>query len=101
MIAYYINKYIDIINSLSDLIETSPFKTKYIIEKMGMTQSTFYKKLREKKFAPEEVLTLSQFIEASDELDYKDEIIQSMEQARRGEIMHHNDVMEKAYSRFS
>lgn len=101
MIVYYINRYIDIINNLSNLIETSPFKTKYIIEKMGMSPSTFYKKLREQKFAPEEVLTLSQFIDENNELEYREQIMEAREQVRRGETIPHSEVMEKAYSRFS
>lgn len=96
-----VSQYIDIVNNLNHIIEKSPYKSKYIIDKMGMKASTFYKKAREKKFTPEEVLSLAQIIDTDVEQRERDKalVLQGIEQIERGEVIDHSEVMARARKR--
>lgn len=96
-----VSQYIDIVNNLNHIIEKSPYKSKYIIDKMGMKASTFYKKAREKKFTPEEVLSLAQIIDTDEEQRERDKalVLQGMEDAKQGRVIEHSEVMARAYKR--
>lgn len=58
-----IEKYIEIRNNIDEILKNSPFKMSYIIEKSGIKKPTFFKKLKEKRFTPEELLVISKTIE--------------------------------------
>ena len=44
-----IKNYIKISNSIDEILKNSPFKMKYIIEKSGISEPTFFRKMKEKK----------------------------------------------------
>lgn len=74
-----IEKYIEIQNNIDQIIKNSPFKMSYIIEKSGIKKPTFFKKLKEKRFTPEELLTISQTIEPKHwRNETKEEILESL-----------------------
>lgn len=58
-----IEEYIDILNNIDEILKNSPFKMSYIIEKSGIKKPTFFKKLKEKRFTPEELLVIAKTIE--------------------------------------
>lgn len=58
-----IKNYIKISNSIDEILKNSPFKMSYIIEKSGIKKPTFFKKLKEKRFTPEELLVIAKTIE--------------------------------------
>jgi len=58
-----IKNYIKISNSIDEILKNSPFKLKYIIEKSGISEPTFFRKMKEKKFLPEELLKIAEIIE--------------------------------------
>lgn len=74
-----IEKYIEIQNNIDQILKDSPFKMSYIIEKSGIKKPTFFKKLKEKRFTLEELLTISQTIEPKQwRNETKEEILESL-----------------------
>ena len=74
-----IEKYIEIQNSIDEILKNSPFKMSYIIEKSGIKKPTFFKKLKEKRFTPEELLVISKTIEVRQwRNETKEEILESL-----------------------
>ena len=77
-----IEKYIEIQNNIDEILKNSPFKMSYIIEKSGIKKPTFFKKLKEKRFTPEELLIISKTIEPKQwRNETKEEILESLKRA--------------------
>jgi predicted transcriptional regulator len=77
-----IEKYIEIQNNIDQILKDSPFKMSYIIEKSGIKKPTFFKKLKEKRFTPEELLTISKTIEPKQwRNETKEEILESLKRS--------------------
>lgn len=76
-----IEKYIEIQNNIDEILKNSPFKMSYIIEKSGIKKPTFFKKLKEKRFTPEELLVISKTIEPQWKNETKEEILESLKRA--------------------
>jgi hypothetical protein len=77
-----IEKFIEIQNNIDEILKNSPFKMSYIIEKSGIKKPTFFKKLKEKRFTPEELLVISKTIEPKQwRNETKEEILESLERA--------------------
>ena len=77
-----IQKYIEIQNNIDEILKNSPFKMSYIIEKSGIKKPTFFKKLKEKRFTPEELLVISKTIEPKQwRNETKEEILESLRKA--------------------
>ncbi|MCD1117884.1 hypothetical protein [Chryseobacterium turcicum] len=77
-----IEKYIEIQNNIDEILKNSPFKMSYIIEKSGIKKPTFFKKLKEKRFTPEELLVISKTIEIKEwKNETKEEILESLKRA--------------------
>jgi len=75
-------KYIEIQNNIDQILKDSPFKMSYIIEKSGIKKPTFFKKLKEKRFTPEELLTISKTIEPKQwRNETKEEILESLKRS--------------------
>ena len=77
-----IEKYIEIQNNIDEILKNSPFKMSYIIEKSGIKKPTFFKKLKEKRFTPEELLVISKTIEPQWRNETKEEILESLKRAQ-------------------
>ncbi|WP_265429521.1 hypothetical protein [Chryseobacterium sp. YIM B08800] len=79
-----IEKYIEIQNNIDEILKNSPFKMSYIIEKSGIKKPTFFKKLKEKRFTPEELLVISKTIEPKQwRNETKEEILESLKQTEQ------------------
>ena len=77
-----IEKFIEIQNNINKKIKNSPFKMSYIIEKSGIKKPTFFKKLKEKRFTPEELLVISKTIEVRQwRNETKEEILESLKKS--------------------
>ncbi len=96
-----IKNYIKISNSIDEILKNSPFKMKYIIEKSGISEPTFFRKMKEKKFLPEELLKIAEIIEP--EKISKDDILEAiqegLEDVKNGRITEHSVVMEEVKER--
>lgn len=94
-----IEKYIEIQNSIDEILKNSPFKMSYIIEKSGIKKPTFFKKLKEKRFTPEELLAISKTIEPKQwRNETKEEILESLKRSeedfKNGRVHDFSEVME-------
>lgn len=94
-----IEKYIEIQNNIDEILKNSPFKMSYIIEKSGIKKPTFFKKLKEKRFTPEELLVISKTIEPKQwRNETKEEILESLKRSeedfKNGRVHDYKDVME-------
>lgn len=79
-----IEKYIEIQNNIDQILKNSPVKLSFIIEKSGIKKPTFFKKLKEKRFTPEELLNIAQHCEPKEwRNETKEEILESL---KRSEI---------------
>lgn len=58
-----IQKYIEIQNNIDQIIKNSPVKLSFIIEKSGIKKPTFFKKLKDKRFTPEELLIIAKYVD--------------------------------------
>lgn len=95
-----IEKYIEIQNNIDEILKNSPFKMSYIIEKSGIKKPTFFKKLKEKRFTPEELLIISKTIEPQWRNETKEEILESLKRSeddfRNGRVHDYKEVMQAA-----
>jgi len=93
-----IKNYIKISNSIDEILKNSPFKMKYIIEKSGISEPTFFRKMKEKKFLPEELLKIAEIIEPEKSL------LQSLKEAENdfenGIFYFDDEVMKISEERF-
>ncbi|KQT17556.1 hypothetical protein ASG31_09140 [Chryseobacterium sp. Leaf404] len=99
-----IEKYIEIQNNIDEILKNSPFKMSYIIEKSGIKKPTFFKKLKEKRFTPEELLVISKIIEPKEwRNETKEEILESFlraeEDFKNGRIYSYDQVKERSRKR--
>ena len=99
-----IEKYIEIQNNIDEILKNSPFKMSYIIEKSGIKKPTFFKKLKEKRFTPEELLVISKTIEVKEwRNETKEEILESFVRAeedfKSGRVYTYDQVKERSKKR--
>ncbi|WP_312343382.1 hypothetical protein [Chryseobacterium binzhouense] len=92
-----IEKFIEIQNNIDEILKKSPFKMSYIIEKSGIKKPTFFKKLKEKRFTPEELLRISKTIEPIWKNETKEEILESLKKSeedfQNGRVHDYKEVM--------
>ncbi len=97
-----IKNYIKISNSIDETLKNSPFKLKYIIEKSGISEPTFFRKMKEKKFLPEELLKIAEIIEPERiSNDVLSAIQEGLNDVRRGKITEHSIVMDEVKERIA
>jgi predicted DNA-binding transcriptional regulator AlpA len=97
-----IKKYISISESIDEILKNSPFKLKYIIEKTGISEPTFFRKMREKKFNADELLKIAEILEPEEKK--LDDLLKSLDNADKdfdkGIFSNHETVMKKSQERF-
>ncbi|MBF4464636.1 hypothetical protein [Flavobacterium sp. LC2016-12] len=87
--------YRNIVNNIEDLMNKSPFKKGYIIEKVGIPSPTFYRKLKSRTFTPDEVLSIAKIL--SPEECFRLELLADIEQAKQeyveGNFITHEEML--------
>ncbi|WP_312083903.1 hypothetical protein [Epilithonimonas hominis] len=74
-----IQKFIEIQNNIDQILKNSPVKLSFIIEKSGIKKPTFFKKLKEKRFTPQELLIIAEHVEPKTwRNETKEEILESL-----------------------
>lgn len=98
-----IKNYIKISNSIDEILKNSPFKLKYIIEKSGISEPTFFRKMKEKKFLPEELLKIAEIIEPEkiSNDDILNAILEGIDDVKSGRITEHSIVMSEVKERIA
>lgn len=87
-------EYKNILTRLSDLIDNSPYKKGFIIEKVGITAPTFYRKLKTLSFTPDETLSIIRLLTPEDAYlyDLKQSIKRGKEDYKKGNIHSRSEV---------
>ncbi|MFD2942596.1 hypothetical protein [Flavobacterium notoginsengisoli] len=87
--------YKNIVDNIEVLMEKSPYKKKYIIEKVGIPSPTFYRKLKAQSFTPDEVLSIAKVLspEENFRLELKAEIEQAKREFEEGNFTTHEDML--------
>lgn len=87
--------YKNIVENIESLINKSPFKKSYIIEKAGIPTPTFYRKLKTQTFTPDEVLSIAKVLspEENFRLELKAEIEQAKREYKEGNFITHEEML--------
>lgn len=88
--------YQEMLNEIPKLFNKSHFKKGYIIEQIGMTTPTFYRKLNSKNFTPDELLKLAKILVPEEYYQYEleQELSKGLEDIKQGKTI----TKEKAMS---
>lgn len=87
--------YKNIVINLESLINDSPFKKNYIIEKAGIPSPTFYRKLKTQTFTPDELLSIAKIIspEENFKMELKADIAQGKLDYINGDFITHEEML--------
>ena len=87
--------YKNIIDNIEGLMEKSPYKKNYIIEKVGIPSPTFYRKLKTQSFTHDEVLSIAKILspEENFRLELKADIEQAKCELEEGNFITHEDML--------
>ncbi|RYJ40044.1 MULTISPECIES: hypothetical protein [Flavobacterium] len=87
--------YKNIVDNIEGLMEKSPYKKNYIIEKVGIPSPTFYRKLKTQSFTPDEVLSIAKILspEENFRLELKADIEQAKRELEEGNFITHEDML--------
>lgn len=93
--------YMKVVNEIYELIDKSTYKKNCIMDKVGISRSTFYRKLTTKSFTLDEILEIAKII-CPDEF-YMLELITEIEKGKNdfdaGRIITHNEMIQKIKER--
>jgi hypothetical protein len=87
--------YKNIMMSIDDVMNNSPFKKNYIIEKVGIPGPTFYRKLKTQTFTADEMLSIAKILSPEEAyiLELKEELTQANLDYKEGRVYKHEDVI--------
>lgn len=82
---------------LDELIDKSPYKKKYIIEQLGLSSPTYYRKLQNQSFTISEMLSIAKIL---DPIEYNkwellEEIEQAKEDIKNGKTIPHSEMVKR------
>ncbi|UOE42342.1 hypothetical protein MTP09_06820 [Chryseobacterium suipulveris] len=95
--------YIKVLENIDVALKSSPFKLNYIIEKLGYKENTFFKKLKEKRFTPEELLSISEIIRPEEYREYEINkmIEEGFKDMEEGRVRNFNELMEEKRRKYA
>lgn len=87
--------YKKIVDSIEDFISKSPFKKNYIIDRVGISRPTFYRKLKTQTFTPDEVLSIAKILSPEENfmLELKADIEQGKKDLDNGDFITHEQML--------
>ena len=93
--------YKNIVTNLESLMNDSPFKKNYIIEKAGIPSPTFYRKLKTQSFTPDEMLSIAKIIspEENFKMELKADIAQGKLDYINGDFITHEEMLAELKSK--
>lgn len=93
--------YKNIVDNIESLMDKSPYKKNYIIEKVGISSPTFYRKLKTQSFTPDEVLSIAKILSPEENfmLDLKADIEQGKLDLKNGDFITHEEMLAELKSK--
>lgn len=94
--------YKNILASIEDLINESSLKKSYIIEEAGLTPPTFYRKLKNLSFTPDEVLSIIKLIRPKEAalIELREGLKRSDADYKNGRVHEHQDIIDEIRKEF-
>lgn len=95
--------YINVLNNIDQKLKSSPYKINYIIEKLGYKENTFFKKLKDKRFSPEELLKISEIIlpEEYKEYEIKKMIEEGLDDIEQGRVFDLKEIIKQKKEKYA
>ncbi len=90
--------YKKVVAEIETLINDSPYKKSYIIDKIGIAPATFYRKLNSQSFTPDEMLLLAKVLSPREALLL--ELEQSENDIQNGKYRDHAEVSKELHKQF-
>ncbi|SHF98490.1 hypothetical protein [Flavobacterium defluvii] len=89
--------YKNILENIEGLIDKSTYKRNYIIEKVGISSPTFYRKLKTHSFTPDEMLSIAKILSPEENyiLELKADIEQGKLDIKNGDFITHEEMLAK------
>ena len=89
------NKYV---SNLPELVNKSYYKAEYFIQNLNLKNATYYRKLKENNFTPQEIKKITELLFPEEVLMLK--LQKSEEDIQSGKLLNHEDVMVKLRSKY-
>ncbi len=92
----------DLLNDIGKHIANSHYKVEYIVKELGVTKTTYYKKLKEKRFDINELIKIFSLIYPAEyESVYIGRVLkESMEQAKNGLVSTTEEVFNRCNAKY-
>lgn len=86
--------YKKITESIPEELKKSPFRMEHVVKESGINISTFYRKLRNNTFNPDEVLKIFTIIKPEETDIYKFELLlkESLQDVKEGKVIDHKEM---------
>ncbi len=87
--------YKNLVGRIDELMNKSPFKKKYIIDKIGMPNPTFYRKLKTSTFTVDEILEIAKILSPEEYylMELKESIKRGKEDYKNRRFSNHEDAV--------
>lgn len=94
--------YKNIIENLAEMIQKSPFKMEHIIKQSKIKPATFYRKMKNEGFTPDETLAIAKILNPEEAylINLKESIKIAKEDYKAGRTDKHADVIEEIRKEF-
>ncbi|CAM3577318.1 hypothetical protein [Flavobacterium chungbukense] len=93
--------YKNIVENIESLIDKSTYKRNYIIEKVGISSPTFYRKLKSHSFTPDEMFSIAKILspEENFKIQLKADIAQGKLDYINGDYITHEEMLAELKSK--
>lgn len=90
-------KYKNILSDIGELIDNAPYKKSYIINEVGISTPTFYRKLKSNTFTPDEALKIIRLIDPKEAYAYdlEEGLRKSREDFKNGRTYSTKEVLDE------
>lgn len=88
--------YKNVLENIPELLNNSPYKMNYIVNKTGISSPTFYRKLKNLSFTVDEVLKIVKILKPEEAalVELRESINRGKEDFAAGRVETHESVME-------
>jgi predicted DNA-binding transcriptional regulator AlpA len=94
-----VEEYNDYVLRIPELISKSYYKADYFINNLGLKNATYYRKLKDKNFTPQEIKKITELLFPEELLIQK--LKKSEEDIKAGRVTEHTEVMAKLRAKYS
>lgn len=93
-----VEEYDKYVSNLPELVSKSYYKAEYFIQNLNLKNATYYRKLKENSFTPQEIKKITELLFPEEVLMQK--LQKSEEDIQSGKVFDHEDVMAKLRAKY-